>query len=189
VASTAALLDACVLYPAQLRDLLLSLAAADLFRPKWSDMIHEEWITNVLANQPGLIRAQLEKTRDVMNQRFLDALVRGFEPLIPRLTLPDPNDRHVLAAAIESGADVIVTANLKDFPPTALMPHGIAAAHPDDFVDHLFDFDEDEAFAAVARMRGRLRAPSMTPKEFIESIEKAGLPRTAVRLRLSVTSL
>ncbi len=152
-------------------------------------MIHEEWITNVLANQPGLTRAQLEKTRDVMNQGFLDALVWGFEPLISTLTLPDPNDRHVLAAAIESHADVIVTANLKDFPPAALMPHGIAAAHPDDFVDNLFDLNEDEAFAAAAGMRGRLRAPSMTPKQFIESIEKAGLPQTAVRLRRGITSL
>jgi hypothetical protein len=116
-------------------------------------MINEEWITNVLAHRPGLIRAQLEKTRDVMNQRFLDALMQGVEPLIPRLTLPDPNDRHVLAAAIESRADVIVTANLKDFPPTALVPHGIAVADPDDFVDQLFDRNEDEAVAAAARMR------------------------------------
>jgi predicted nucleic acid-binding protein len=182
VATTAALLDACVLYPAQLRDLLLSLAASDLFRPKWSNMIHEEWITNILANRPDLTRKQLERTRDVMNQRFLDALVQGFEPLIPALTLPDPNDRHVLAAAIHSRADVIVTANLKHFPQNTLRSHGIGVSHPDGFVDYLFDLDEDEALAAVAKMRGRLRAPSMTPSELIDSIKKAGLPTVATRL-------
>ncbi len=186
MATISALLDACVLYPARLRDLLLSLAAADLFEPKWSEMIHEEWITNLLANRPDLTRQQLEQTRDAMNRAFPDASVYGFEPLMPALVLPDPDDRHVLAAAIHARAAFIITVNLKDFPPAALIPHGIEAAHPDDFVDYLFDVDEDEAFATIAKMRSRLQAPSMTPKEFIESIEKVDLSRTASRLRANI---
>jgi predicted nucleic acid-binding protein len=189
VTRVSALLDACVLYPARLRDLLLSLAAAELFRPIWSDMIHEEWIVNVLANRPDLTRRQLEQTRDAMNRAFPDASVRGFEPLLPTLVLPDRNDCHVLAAAIHAHAELIITVNLKDFPPATLLPQGIEAIHPDYFVDYLIDVDEDEAFAAVSKMRSRLRAPSMTPEEFVESIETAGLFKTASRLRASVNRI
>lgn len=135
MATDVVVLDACVLYPAQLRDFFLSLAAADLFRPKWSDAIHEEWISALLANRHDLTRNHLEAIRDLMNQYFLDSEVRGFETLVPTLTLPDPNDRHVLAAAIHSHADAIITVNLKDFPPAVLAPYGILAVAPDDFAN------------------------------------------------------
>lgn len=187
--TSAALLDACVLYPAQLRDLLLSLAAADLFRPKWSNLIHDEWINNLLANRQDLTRIQLEKTRDKMNQAFIDALVLGFEQIIPILNLPDPDDRHVLAAAIQSRTDLIVTSNVKDFPPTTLRTYGIGVVPPDVFADYLFDLDEDEALAAVAKMRGRLRAPPMSSAEFIDSIERAGLSLVGARLRRNATRI
>jgi hypothetical protein len=107
VAALAALLDSCVLYPARHRDLLLSLAAAGLFRPIWSNIIHEEWITNLLANRPDLTRAQLEAARGAMDRAFPAASVSGFESLIPALSLPDPGDRHVLAAAIHARAELI----------------------------------------------------------------------------------
>lgn len=119
MATDVVVLDACVLYSAQLRNLLLHLAAVDLFRPKWSDAIQEEWITNLLSNRSDLSRKDLEKTRDAMNQYFLDSVVQGSDPLISTLTLPDPDDRHVLAVAIHSRADAIVTFNVKDFPPAA----------------------------------------------------------------------
>jgi predicted nucleic acid-binding protein len=112
-----ALYDSCVLYPAPLRDLLMWLALSDLFRARWSNDIHEEWIRNLLEDRPDLTRERLERTRDKMNSNIRDCLVTGYEPLIDGLTLPDPNDRHVLAAAIRASADVIVTFNLKDFPP------------------------------------------------------------------------
>ncbi len=184
-----ALLDACVLYPAHLRDLLLSLAAADLFRPKWSNTIHEEWISNVLRNRPDLSRGQLEKTRDIMNERFLDALVLDFESLIPGLTLPDPKDRHVLAAAITSKAENIITFNLKDFPFSILRRYRIASAHPDDFVEYLFGSNEEDAMAAVAAMRDRLRAPRMSSEEFVSAIENAGLPKVGLRLRRRISRI
>lgn len=189
MATISAVLDACVLYPARLRDLLLSIAAADLFRPVWSDMIHEEWINNVLANRPDLMRMHLEAARDTMNRAFPGAAARGFEPAIPRLVLPDPDDRHVLAAAIHARADLIITTNLKDFPSAALIPHGVEAMHPDGFVDYMFDLDEDEALTAIAKMRSRLRAPSMTPSEFIDSIEMVAMPRTGSRLRAHLTRI
>jgi predicted nucleic acid-binding protein len=179
-------LDACVLYSAQLRNILLSLAAADLFRPKWSDLIHEEWITNLLSDRSDLKRKDLEATRDAMNRNFLDSMVHGFDPLIPTLTLPDPDDRHVLAAAIHSRSDAIVTLNLKDFPPPALAPYGVMVVSPDVFANYLLDLDEDEALSALAKMRARLKNPSMTPVEFVDSVEKAGLPFVASRLRLPI---
>jgi len=122
VAKFTAIFDACVLYPAPLRDLLMSLALTGLFRAKWTAAIHEEWIGNLLRNRDDLTRPQLERTRDLMDRAVPDALVAGYEELIDPLTLPDPDDRHVLAAAIRGRADVIVTSNLKDFPETALKP-------------------------------------------------------------------
>jgi hypothetical protein len=117
----------------------------------WSNSIHEEWMTNVLANRPDLSRAQLEATRSAMDRAFPAALVSGFESLIPSLNLPDTDDRHVLAAAVYAWAELIITVNLNDFPAAALRRHNIAAAHPDSFVDYLFDLDETEAIGAICR--------------------------------------
>ena len=89
-----------MLYPAPVRDLLIHLALTDLFRGRWTNAIHDEWIRSVLKNRPDLTCAQLERTRDLMNAHVRDALVRDFEDLIPALSLPAPDDRHVLAAAI-----------------------------------------------------------------------------------------
>jgi hypothetical protein len=100
-----ALYDACVLYPAPIRDVLMHLALTDLYRARWTHTIHEEWIRAVLDNRHDLMRAQLDRTRDLMNAHARDALVENYEDLIPSLTLPDPNDRHVLAAAIRGRAD------------------------------------------------------------------------------------
>lgn len=109
--------DACVLYPAPLRDLLMRLALTDLYRARWTDMIHDEWTRNVLKQWPDLKAEDLERTRSLMNAHVRDSLVTGFEHLIPSVELPDADDRHVVAAAIHGGASLIVTFNLKDFPP------------------------------------------------------------------------
>ncbi|MFM7592532.1 MAG: PIN domain-containing protein, partial [Isosphaeraceae bacterium] len=94
------LLDANVLYPAPLRDLLIRLAQNGLIRPKWSNAIHDEWMRNLVNNNPSLNPDRLIRTKNLMNDAVRDCLVQGFEPLINSLTLPDPDDRHVLAAAI-----------------------------------------------------------------------------------------
>jgi hypothetical protein len=188
-APSTAILDACVLYPAPLRDLLMQLTLADLFRARWTNRIHEEWMRNVLADRPDISRAQLERTRTLMDLHVRDALVVGFEVLIEGLALPDPEDRHVLAAAIQCGAGAIVTFNLKDFPTVSLAPYGIEAQHPDDFVADLIDRDPTAACAAVKVVRNRLRNPPRTVDEYLTTLEGQGLAETAARLRVVSPSI
>ena len=134
-----AIYDANVLYPAPLRDLFIRLAQSGLVQAKWTDTIHDEWVRNVLKDNPGLPAGRLERTRTLMNDAVRDCLVTGYEDLIASLFLPDPDDRHVLAAAIRAGARVIVTFNLKDFPPETLAQFDIEPQHPDDFLVGLLD--------------------------------------------------
>ena len=150
---------ACVLYPAPLRDLLMQLAMSDLYRAHWTNDIHEEWIRNVLENRQDLSIDQLTRTRELMDTSVRDCLVEGYENLIPSLELPDPDDRHVLAAAIVAGADLIVTFNLTDFPEENLRDYGIEAQHPDEFVGHLIDLAPSQVCTAVATVRARLQNP------------------------------
>ena len=95
VSNFTALFDACVLYPAPLRDFLMRLAITDLFRAKWTDEIHDEWIRNVLKNRADLTEERLHRTKALMNSNVRDCLVQGYKDLIPSLNLPDANDRHV----------------------------------------------------------------------------------------------
>jgi len=172
-----------VLYPAPLRDLLMHLALTDLFRAKWTDAIHDEWMRSVLKDRPDLKREQLERTRDLMNTHVRDCLVAGYEDLIPALKLPDPDDRHVLAAAIRAGADVIVTFNLADFPADALAEYGIEALHPDDFVTYQLDLAPHVVCAAAKRQRESLKNPPKTVAEYLEALERQGMAQTASALR------
>jgi predicted nucleic acid-binding protein len=183
VSQFTALYDACVLYPAPLRDLLMHLALTDLFRAKWTDAIHDEWIRNVLKDRPDLKPEQLQRTRDLMNAHVRDCLVTGYEELIPGLTLPDPDDRHVLAAAIRAGADVIVTFNLRDFPDDVLAKYGIEALHPDDFVTYQLDLAPHVVCAAAKRQRESLKNPPKSVHEYLEGLERQGLVQTASALR------
>jgi hypothetical protein len=131
VSNLIALLDACVLYPAPLRSFFMYLALTDLFRARWTDAIHEEWMRNVQKDYPDITREKAERVRNLMNAHVLDCLVADYEDLIPHLSLPDANNRHVLAAAIRAGANAIVTFNLGDFPRATLDPFGIEAQHSD----------------------------------------------------------
>lgn len=178
-----AIYDACVLYPASVRDLLMNLALSDLFRARWTNDIHEEWISNLLKKQPERTREALERTRDLMNRHVRDCLVTGYEPLIPALTLPDPDDRHVLAAAIVGRADVIVTYNLKDFPASVLAPFGIESQHPDDFVLHQIDLKPAIACKWIKRHRASLKNPPKTVDEYLHKLESQQLTQTVARLR------
>jgi len=116
--------------PAPLRDLLVRLAHAGLVWARWTEAIHDEWIRNVLANNSSLSPNRLERTRILLNDAVRDCLVTGYESLIQSLTLPDPGDRHVLAAAIRAEAQVIVTFNLKDFPARVLAGYSIETDAP-----------------------------------------------------------
>ncbi|NDE91257.1 MAG: PIN domain-containing protein [Alphaproteobacteria bacterium] len=179
MAQYTALYDACVLYPAPLRDLLLQLATTDLFRARWTDTIHDEWIKNVCANRADLKMSDLKRTRELMDQNVRDCLVTGYEPLIDTLSLPDKNDRHVLAAAIQGRADVIVTFNLKDFPKESLLPYNIEAQHPDEFIAHLCDLAPTFVYTAAKTVRARLKNPPKTVAEYLAILEKQGLSKTA----------
>lgn len=154
-----------------------------LFRAKWSDMVHEEWMTAVARSLPDVTREQLERTRDLMNRHAEDCLVEGFEGMIEGLDLPDPRDRHVLAAAIRCGADVIVTQNLKDFPQSALTPHGIEVQHPDAFIVQLLDLFPGEVVGAAREHRASLKRPQKTVNEYLNTLESHGLSRTVAQLR------
>ncbi|HHS8316197.1 TPA: PIN domain-containing protein [Legionella pneumophila] len=170
--------DACVLYPAPLRDLLMQLATTSLFRAKWTNRIHEEWIRNVLKNRPDISRNMLEKTKELMNRCVLDSLVEHYEELESSLNLPDPNDNHILAAAIVSNSDVIITFNLKDFPTHEVSKYGIEVQHPDDFLMHLTDLDVNTFYNAINETRLRLKNPPKTTHQYLETLAKQGLEKT-----------
>lgn len=183
MANFVAVFDACVLYPASLRDLLLHLALTDLFRARWTDRIHEEWIGAVLTQRQDLTRAQLDRTRDLMNKAVPDCLVHSYEDLVDALQLPDANDRHVLAAAIRCQAGVIVTYNLKDFPEDALVPYGIDVQHPDEFVSHLFDLDPGAVCAAVRDQRDSLKSPPLPVDDLLNEFLARELAETVAQLQ------
>lgn len=182
MASFVAVYDACVLYPAPLRDLLLHLALTDLFRARWTERIHEEWTRSVLKDRPDLKVQQLQRTRQLMNSSVPDCLVTGYEGLIENLKLPDLDDRHVLAAAIRCQAGVIVTYNLSDFPPAVLASHGMEAQHPDDFVSHLHDLAPAAVCAAVRGQREALRNPPRSVRDLLDTFLSLGLAGTVARL-------
>jgi predicted nucleic acid-binding protein len=177
------LYDACVLYPAPLRDLLMQLALADLFQARWSEAIHDEWTRNVLANRPDIAPASLARCRALMDRHVPDSLVTGYEPLIATLQLPDPDDRHVLAAAIHGRAELIVTFNLGDFPQPALAPHGIEAVDPDAFVVRLWEESPGAVLGAARLHRVSLKRPPKTTAEYLATLEQCRLVETVARLR------
>ena len=181
MAKFAVVYDAGVLYPAPLRDLLMRLAVTDLYQAHWTDHIHQEWI-NALLKTGQYQREQLEKIKYLMDIHVRDAMVTGYEDLINALTLPDPNDRHVLAAAIRCQADAIVTFNLKDFPAQALQPYSIEVIHPDDFIYYQLDLSPEIVCQAIKRQRAALKNPPKTASELLSILQKQQLPKTCLNL-------
>ena len=184
-----AVLDACVLYSASLRDFLLNLATRGLIDPFWSEKIQDEWVCSLLRNRPHLKRENLEQTCRNMDLRFPNGCVRGHEAIVPMLTLPDPNDRHVLAVALRSGAKYIVTFNLKHFQKTFLQPYGIEAVSPDKFVCLLIQQVPYPVILAAKTHRLSLSHPPKTVDEYLVSLEKQKLPKTVAFLREHKTEL
>ena len=170
--------DACVLYPNTLRDLLMELAVRDLYRAKWTAEIHDEWIRNLHKNKPEIPLEKLHALRDKMNEHVRDCLVTGYEWMIPSLTLPDPDDRHVLAAAIESSAGVIVTTNHRDFPKSELEKYDIESQHQDTFIVDLIDLYPGKVIEAVETCHQRRKKPPCTFDEYLVQLQKQELPNT-----------
>jgi predicted nucleic acid-binding protein len=177
-----AVLDANVLYPALLRDVLLSLAHADLYSAKWSAHIRDEWTRSLLRDRPTM-GVQIRAAAAAMEEAIPDCLVTGYEHLIASLQLPDPDDRHVLAAAITGHADAIITWNAKDFPQEVLDAFGIELQTPDEFVLNQLMLRGSTALMAIKAMRARWARPEVSPQMLVDLLEKRGLPQTAAHLR------
>lgn len=183
-----AVLDANVLYPALLRDVLLSLAHADLYSAKWTVHIRDEWTRSLLKDRPDQ-GEKIEAAAMAMEAAVPDCMVTGYEHLIEGLRLPDPDDRHVLAAAIAGHADAIITWNEKDFPAHVLDPFGIELQTPDEFVLNQILLRRNVALAALKGMRERWRRPQHTAQALVDLLEQRGLPQTAAHLRDEVDLL
>ncbi|HHI71514.1 MAG TPA: PIN domain-containing protein [Rhodobacteraceae bacterium] len=167
----------------------MRLAGTGLFRARWSDDIHNEWICNVLRDRQDIPIDRLERVRHLMDEAVPDCLVKGYERFIPVLELPDPGDRHVLAAAICCQAGVIVTFNLDDFPKEILEPYGIEAQHPDEFILHLMDLDSSAVCNAASTQRRSLKNPPKSPDEFLDILKRQELPGTVSRLEKMINFL
>lgn len=163
------MLDTCVLYPAILRDFLLALASRGLYQPLWSDGVAAEWL-HLVARRNPTERDHTQALLMRMTARWPDGRAAPGAP--ERLDLPDTADRHVLAAAIEGGANLILTDNWRDFPRATLAPHGLRAITPDDFVMQLWlNAPEDVAEEVAAQW------PDVTGRDLRRALRKAGLPR------------
>lgn len=178
-----AVLDSCVLFPAQLRDIFMHLALKGVFRPRWSDEIHNEWIHAVLRNRPDLTNKQLQRTRFLMDSNVVGCLIKNYENYMPDINLPDKKDRHVVAVAIKSNADVIVTFNLKDFPEQELNKFNLIALHPDIFLEQLLINNTAKFINAIEQQIKMLKNPPISQKEFMRIWQKSKLPNTVNRLK------
>ena len=178
-----AFLDANALYPPTIRSVLMELAQADAYAPLWSEAVHQEWMRALAEKRPDLPGAPIARIRRLMEAYVGDVTVTGYEQLIPTLSLPDPDDRHVLAAAIHGGAGVIVTSNLADFPAAALAPHGITAQTPDAFVLGMLAADAETVTGALAADRADLVDPPLSVEQYLDVLIRGGLPQSAAALQ------
>lgn len=181
--------DACVLVPPLVRNLLLSFAEAHLYRVRWSSRILDEFergfMRDVLRYREGDLNAAARRARDAMEVTFPEALIEGHEHLEAALNgLPDPDDRHVVAAALHAGAAQIITNNLRDFPNDVMEHLQIDVRTADDFIADTLDLpmDSSTALSAVRRMRLGLKRPELTHVELLIRMERNGLGQTAALL-------
>lgn len=186
---TTALLDTCVLVPSRARDMLLEIASMGVYRPLWSAEILAELdrtLRLLLAKRgasPEEVDAYLTRLFRQMRITFPDALVTEWEELVPTIRLPDPNDRHVVAAARAGRADIIITDNLADFPPAAL-PASIIRQSLDDFLLDLFDLHPGQVITAIQVIAGRTGkfGPTMTAPQVAAYLSTHGTPLFGERL-------
>lgn len=175
-------LDANVLFPYVKRDLLLRFFEADLFRARWTEAIQQEWLTNAKRKYPTKA-VNLDRTDQLMREHFANAWIdeSDYEKFLPLVTLPDVDDRHVVAAAISCKASFIVTDNLKHFPIEELEKFEIEVGTADKFLAGTFDHYQNEAFDDLRRHRSGLRSQP-TPSEYLMMLRSKGLPLLASRL-------
>jgi len=160
-------LDANVLFPFTLRDTLLRAAAAGFYQLRWSSQILDEMTRN-LVSTGTMPEERVKRLRAIMEREFPEAEVTGYEHLVDAMQ-NDPKDRHVVAAAVKAGAQVIATANLKDF---RALPDGVEAQSPDEFLCNLFDLDPDGVEELLRNQAADLVKPTMTFEELLERLAK-----------------
>jgi predicted nucleic acid-binding protein len=175
--------DANVLYPNTLRDLLIRIAQSGTVQAKWTNASLDEMTAALRRNRPDIPDARLDRLRDLMNTAVRDCLVLGYEPLIEGLKLPDLDDRHVLAAAIKAGAQVIVTRNLKDFPASDLEPWEIEAKSPDAFVLDQVGINVRAVAASVRQIADSRTNPPESVEDILSQLERDGLVESVAALR------
>ena len=189
ISTFTAFVDANVFFGARLRSLLLFLSQTKMYRARWSERVHQEWM-GAVAEKRKIDPSNLQVTRELMDRAVPDALVFGYEQLEAGITLPDPSDRHVVAAATLTRADIIVTFNLDDFPVDALKPLQLEARHPDEFLLDLFDISHELFIEAVKRDYNHYIQPRLSFADYVEGFNKAGVPETAAlidKLRVLIT--
>jgi len=172
-----AVLDTNVIYPIISRDILFWFAHYELYTPKWSKNIFDEWKDVMI--RKGVDEKEALKRVEKANIAFPDALVQNYDGLIKHLELPDEGDKHVLAAAIKTNANIIVTNNIKDFPEDYLQSFGIKAENTDDFLTDIIDLNPDQAIAAFKEMVLHKKNPALDEYELLNQFRKIGLTDTA----------
>jgi predicted nucleic acid-binding protein len=177
-----AFLDANVLHPAFLRAALLWFADARLLRPVWSKDVLMEWRRSVRRRHGDMDDVKCDRLQQAFTAQFPDAEVSDYEPFINVIELPDPDDRHVLAAAIVGKCNGIITANLKHFPVEAVAKFGIEVVHPDEFIVNVIDLDENKAIGACKRHREAMGISKPSVEQYLERYEICGLIQAHQRL-------
>jgi hypothetical protein len=184
-----AVFDACILYPFHLRNILVQAAVDRLIEARWTDKIHDEWIRNLASDAPAIPAERLQTTRRLMNEVLPGATVGGYEDIILTVSLPDPDDRHVVAAAIAAGASVILTWNLRDFPAKALAEHGLRSQTPDAFLAELYDEAPDLTVDSLANARRNLNKSRVSASDFVDILGNQNLNQLVTRLKKHLTNL
>jgi len=184
-----AIYDACILYPFHLRNIVVQAAVDGLVDARWTEAIHDEWMRNLLANTPALSAEHLAATKQLMDIALPEATVAGYEKHIHAVSLPDLDDRHVAAAAIEAGASMIVTWNLRDFPAAELKKHGLVRQSPDALLVGLYKQTPDMLVGSLANARRNLSRSRISASGFIGILREQRLAKLAAQIEIHVNDL
>jgi hypothetical protein len=184
-----AVFDACILYPFHLRNIVVQAAVDRLVEARWTDAIHQEWIRNLTTDTPTIPVERLQITRRLMNDALPTAMVTGYEMYIPEITLPDPDDRHVAAAAIAAEASLILTWKLRDFPANELKRFGLQTMNPDAFLSGLFDEASGLVISSLANARRNLSKTRVGASDFVTILNRQNLVQLAKRVETYTADL
>jgi hypothetical protein len=184
-----AVFDACILYPFHLRNILIQAAVDRLVEARWTDQIHNEWIRSLVARRPAIPLARLKDVHHLLDDLVPAARVTGYEQHVTAVNLPDPNDRHVVAAGIAAGATIILTWNLRDFPAKELRKFGLHRESPDHFLSGLYDDAPELMIASLANARSNLTKTQLSAPDFVNMLTRQRLFQLAKRMHQHLRDL